>query len=44
MTRCEITTYEPDVLMDLTFDDDSRVQKLIMKVCLHPLFQKDPAS
>ncbi|ORY37884.1 Rad1/Rec1/Rad17 [Leucosporidium creatinivorum] len=31
VTRCEITTYEPDTLMDLAFDDDTRVQKLIMK-------------
>lgn len=32
VTRCEITTYEPDTLMDLSFDDETRVQKLIMKV------------
>jgi hypothetical protein len=32
VTRCEITTYEPDSLMDLAFNDDNRVQKLIMKV------------
>lgn len=34
VTRCEITTYEPDELMDLPFDDELRVQKLIMKVRL----------
>lgn len=32
VTRCEITTYEPDMLMELAFDDETRVQKLIMKV------------
>ena len=32
VTRCEITTYEPDALMDLPFDDELKVQKLIMKV------------
>ncbi|KAK4698220.1 cell cycle checkpoint protein, partial [Phenoliferia sp. Uapishka_3] len=37
VTRCEITTYEPDTLMDLSFDDDARVLKLIMKVST-PLF------
>ncbi|KAM0787227.1 hypothetical protein ACM66B_006465 [Microbotryomycetes sp. NB124-2] len=31
VTRCEITTYEPDPHMDIAFDDDRRVQKLIMK-------------
>ncbi|KAL8278047.1 hypothetical protein RQP46_009507 [Phenoliferia psychrophenolica] len=31
VTRCEITTYEPDELMDLPFDDDAKIQKLIMK-------------
>ncbi|KAK4053338.1 checkpoint clamp complex protein Rad1 [Microbotryomycetes sp. JL221] len=31
VTRCEITTYEPDQVMDIAFDDDKRVQKLIMK-------------
>ncbi|KAK4048905.1 checkpoint clamp complex protein Rad1 [Microbotryomycetes sp. JL201] len=31
VTRCEITTYEPDPIMDVAFDDERRVQKLIMK-------------
>lgn len=34
MTRCEITTYEPDLVMDIAFDEDQQVQKLIMKVNL----------
>ncbi|SGY90573.1 BQ5605_C039g11816 [Microbotryum silenes-dioicae] len=32
VTRCEITTYEPDDLMELFFDDQDRVMKFIMKV------------
>lgn len=32
VTRCELTTYEPDGLLDLKFSDEERVQKLIMKV------------
>ncbi|SCV67375.1 BQ2448_6021 [Microbotryum intermedium] len=31
VTRCEITTYEPDELMELFFDDQDRVMKFIMK-------------
>ncbi|KDE06276.1 hypothetical protein MVLG_03435 [Microbotryum lychnidis-dioicae p1A1 Lamole] len=31
VTRCEITTYEPDDLMELFFDDQDRVMKFIMK-------------
>ena len=31
VTRCEITTYEPEQMLDITFDDSTRVQKLIMK-------------
>lgn len=33
VTRCELSTYVSDELMDLSFDDDNRVQKVIMKVC-----------
>ena len=33
MTRCELTTYEPEGLLDLSFVDQERVQRLIMKVC-----------
>jgi hypothetical protein len=32
VTRCELTTYEPDGLLDLAFPDDERVVRLIMKV------------
>jgi hypothetical protein len=32
VTRCEMTTYEPELLMALTFDDRAKVQKVIMKV------------
>lgn len=32
VTRCELTTYEPEGLLDLTFIDQERVQRLIMKV------------
>lgn len=32
MTRCEIVTYEPEPLMELPFDNDTIVQKMIMKV------------
>ncbi|GAA5836231.1 hypothetical protein JCM5353_002650 [Sporobolomyces roseus] len=31
VTRCELTTYEPEGLLDLTFIDQERVQRLIMK-------------
>ncbi|CEQ40850.1 SPOSA6832_02507 [Sporobolomyces salmonicolor] len=31
VTRCELTTYEPDGLLDLAFEDADRVQRLIMK-------------
>lgn len=37
LTRCEITTYEPDELMDLPFDDEAKIQKLIMKVRFLPI-------
>lgn len=38
LTRCELTTYDPDAqMMGLQFDDDSKVQKLIMKVSILPL-------
>jgi cell cycle checkpoint protein len=33
VTRCELSTYVADELMDLPFHNDSRVQKVIMKVC-----------
>jgi hypothetical protein len=32
LTRCEVTTFEPEPLLDLPFDDKRRVQKLLMKV------------
>lgn len=32
VTRCEITTYEPEGLLDLTFQDEEKVQRLIIKV------------
>jgi cell cycle checkpoint protein len=32
VTRCELTTYEPDGLLDLAFPDDERIVRLIMKV------------
>lgn len=42
MTRCEITTYEPEGLLDLAFNDEDKIQRLIIKVgscanfgCLH---------
>ncbi|EGU11767.1 Proteophosphoglycan ppg4 [Rhodotorula toruloides ATCC 204091] len=31
VTRCEITTYEPEGLLDLTFQDEDKVQRLIIK-------------
>ncbi|GAA6030484.1 hypothetical protein JCM8097_006170 [Rhodosporidiobolus ruineniae] len=31
VTRCELTTYEPDGLLDLAFPDDERVVRLVMK-------------
>ncbi|GAA5920386.1 hypothetical protein JCM1841_003367 [Sporobolomyces salmonicolor] len=31
VTRCELTTYEPEGLLDLAFEDADRVQRLIMK-------------
>ncbi|GAA6009870.1 hypothetical protein JCM10207_002140 [Rhodosporidiobolus poonsookiae] len=31
VTRCELTTYEPEGLLDLAFPDDDRVVRLIMK-------------
>ncbi|GAA5833511.1 hypothetical protein JCM11251_003515 [Rhodosporidiobolus azoricus] len=31
VTRCELTTYEPDGLLDLAFPDDERVVRLIIK-------------
>ncbi|GAA5858210.1 hypothetical protein JCM8547_005692 [Rhodosporidiobolus lusitaniae] len=31
VTRCELTTYEPDGLLDLAFPNDERVVRLIMK-------------
>ncbi|GAA5935409.1 Rad17p [Sporobolomyces koalae] len=31
VTRCELTTYEPEGLLDLRFIDEDRVQRLIMK-------------
>lgn len=34
VTQCEMTTYDPDELMDLAFEDEFKVQKLIMKVRL----------
>ncbi len=42
MTRCEMTTYEPDELMDLAFEDEHKVQKMIMKV--RNLSNSDSAS
>ncbi|KAM0747330.1 Rad1-domain-containing protein [Meredithblackwellia eburnea MCA 4105] len=46
LTRCEITTYEPDPLMELPFDDESKIQKLIMKSAwLRDALQEiDPSS
>lgn len=35
ITRCEIVTYEPDLIMELGFDADAILQKLIMKVSFH---------
>jgi Repair protein Rad1/Rec1/Rad17 len=32
LTRCEITTYEPEPNLDLPFDNERRAQRLIMKV------------
>lgn len=32
VTRCEITTYEPEGLLDLAFVDEDKVQRLIIKV------------
>lgn len=32
MTRCEITTYEPEGLLDLAFNDEDKIQRLIIKV------------
>ncbi|GAA5911344.1 hypothetical protein JCM5296_007331 [Sporobolomyces johnsonii] len=31
VTRCELTTYEPEGLLDLAFEDADRVQRLIMR-------------
>ncbi|GAA5993436.1 hypothetical protein JCM10908_002189 [Rhodotorula pacifica] len=31
VTRCEITTYVPEGLLDLAFNDDDKVQRLIIK-------------
>ncbi|BGP58653.1 checkpoint clamp complex protein Rad1 [Rhodotorula sphaerocarpa] len=31
VTRCEITTYEPEGLLDLAFHDEEKVQRLIIK-------------
>lgn len=36
ITQCELTTYEPDPLMELAFDDAGKVQKVIMKARFHP--------
>lgn len=38
VTRCEMTTYDPDELMDLAFEDEFKVQKLIMKVSVKSRF------
>jgi len=32
VTRCEITTYEPEGLLDLAFPDSDKVQRMIIKV------------
>ena len=32
VTRCEITTYEPEGLLDLAFNDEDKIQRLIIKV------------
>jgi hypothetical protein len=32
VTRCEITTYEADDTMEMGFDDDARILRLVMKV------------
>ncbi|GJN94659.1 hypothetical protein Rhopal_007742-T1 [Rhodotorula paludigena] len=31
VTRCEITSYEPEALLDLAFSDEDKVQRLIIK-------------
>ncbi|GAA5876398.1 hypothetical protein JCM3774_005320 [Rhodotorula dairenensis] len=31
VTRCEITTYEPEGLLDLAFNDEDKIQRLIIK-------------
>ncbi|BGP52426.1 checkpoint clamp complex protein Rad1 [Rhodotorula kratochvilovae] len=31
VTRCEITTYEPEGLLDLAFADEAKVQRLVIK-------------
>jgi hypothetical protein len=38
LTRCEITTFEPEPALDLPFDNDRRVQRVIMKVFI-PIFR-----
>lgn len=32
MTRCEITTFEANEVIDLPYDDSDRMQKLILNV------------
>lgn len=32
VTRCEITTFDASEIFDLPYDDDERVQKLILNV------------
>lgn len=44
VTRCDLTTYEPDELMELPFDDTERVQKLIIKVSPPPALPRDPPT
>lgn len=44
VTRCEITTYEPEGLLDLAFHDEEKVQRLIIKVRLTRPIHPTPFS
>ncbi|GAA5957389.1 hypothetical protein JCM8115_006975 [Rhodotorula mucilaginosa] len=45
VTRCEITTYEPEGLLDLAFNDEDKIQRLIIKSdWLHDALLEVPTS
>ena len=39
VTRCEITTFSSGEIYDLPYDDDEKVQKLILAVSAHAQLQ-----